>query len=63
MALILVFTNQSDLAPISDYTVQVMVGDGTVLGSRTIYRGEITGHTRSDGWLKLVSKLVEKESK
>ena len=62
MALIVVFVNKSNLAEISDYTVQVMIGDGTRIGSRTIYRGEITGHNRSDGWLELVSKLVKKES-
>ena len=63
MALILVFVNTSKLAPVSDYTVQVMIGDGTAARSTTIYQGEILGHTRSDGWLELVSKLVEKESK
>lgn len=62
MALIVVFVNKSDLAPISDYTVEVLVGDGSPARSNTIYRGEIQGHRRSDGWLELVSKLVEKET-
>ena len=61
MALILVFVNTSDLEPVSDYDVQVMIGDGSIKKSRIIYRGTVTGHRRSDGWLKLVSKLVDKE--
>ena len=58
MALILVFVNQSELAPISDYTVQVMVGDGTPERSQTIYQGRIEGHRRADGWEALVQKLL-----
>ena len=62
MALILVFVNKSNLEPVSDYDVQVLIGDGSAARSHVIYRGEVTGHKRSDGWLELVSKLVEKES-
>ena len=62
MALIVVFVNKSNLEPVSDYDVHVMIGDGTPKGSRTIYRGEVTEHTRSDGWLELVAKLVKKET-
>ena len=62
MALILVFANKSNLAPVSDYNVQVMIGDGSVERSRTIYSGEVTGHKRSDGWLELVARLVKKET-
>ena len=61
MALIVVFVNKSSLAPMSDYDVRVLVGDGSAERSNTIYKGEILGHRRSDGWLELVSKLVEKE--
>lgn len=58
MALILVFVNKSDLAAISDYDVQVLVGDGTPERSRTIHRGEIKGHNRNDGWQKLVADYM-----
>ena len=54
MALILVFVNESDLAPVSDYRVQVLVGNGTVEGSRVIHTGTHKGHRRDDGWEKLV---------
>ena len=59
MALILVFVNKSDLAPISDYTVEVLVGDGTPARSRTIARSEVKGHRRSDGWQVLVNRFME----
>ena len=59
MALIVVFRNVSKLAPVSDYDVQVLVGDGSVERSRVIYRGKVTGHTRDDGWVELVRKLVQ----
>ena len=61
MALIVVFVNKSDLAPVSDYSVQVLVGDGTPDHSKTIYQGKIVGHRRSDGWQALVQKLIDKE--
>lgn len=54
MALILVFVNTSNLAPISDYNVQVLVGDGTPARSHTINQGVVKGHCRADGWEKLV---------
>ena len=62
MALIVVFVNKSNLAEISDYDVKVLIGDGSAERSHVIYQGEITGHKRSDGWLELVARLVEKEA-
>ncbi len=58
MALILILTNKSNLAPISDYNYEVLVGDGTREGSATIVAGKIAGHTRADGWQVLVEKLL-----
>lgn len=58
MSLIVVITNRSSLAPVSDYTYEVLVGDGTVNGSRTITRGKIEKHTRADGWKPLVQRVV-----
>ena len=60
MALIICFVNKSDLAPISDYTVEVLVGDGTSAHSKTILREEVIGHRRSDGWQVLVEKFLKK---
>lgn len=59
MALIVVLVNKSNLAPVSDYTYQVLVGDGTNEGSRTIAAGEVKGHLREDGWEVLVTKMLE----
>lgn len=61
MALIVVLVNHSDLAPISDYTYEVLVGDGTPARSKTLKRGTVTGHQRSDGWLELLAKLIATE--
>ena len=61
MALILVLTNISQLAPVSDYTYDVLVGNGTRTGSHSIARGTITGHRRDDGWQALVQRLLEHE--
>lgn len=58
MALIIVFVNKSELAPVSDYDYEVMVGDGSVGRSRTIERGRVTGHTRADGWDELVALML-----
>lgn len=63
MSLIVVITNVSKLAPVSDYKYQVLVGDGTAEGSNTIAAGEIKGHKREDGWQALVHKLLEREVK
>ena len=59
MALILVFVNKSDLAPVSDYNVEVLVGDGSPARSKTIAAGRIVGHTRADGWKVLVRRFLD----
>lgn len=59
MALILVFVNKSNLASVSDYDVEVMVGDGTAAHSRTIHRATVKAHTRDDGWKALVQRLLD----
>jgi len=61
MALILIIQNQSNLAPISDYKYDVLVGDGSPARSDVIARGVIIGHTRADGWQTLVRMLLEQE--
>ena len=58
MALILVFVNKSNLADVSDYDVQVMIGDGTPERSHVIKTCRIEGHRRADGWEALVRRLV-----
>lgn len=58
MALIVVFINKSQLAPISNYSVQVLVGDGTVERSRILYEGTVEGHRRADGWPMLLQQFV-----
>lgn len=61
MALIVVLTNVSNLAPISDYHYEVSIGDGMAAGSKTIAYGTIEGHVREDGWQHLVQTLLNKE--
>lgn len=58
MSLIIVFTNKSQLAPISDYAYQILVGDGTAQGSHRIAEGMIHDHIRDDGWVALVKRLL-----
>lgn len=58
MALIVVLKNLSSLAPISDYHVQVLVGDGTPLRSTVLYEGEVKGHERATGWQMLLQQFV-----
>ena len=58
MALIIVFQNISALAPISDYKVQVLVGDGTPERSRLLYDGYVRNHARVSGWPMLVQQFV-----
>jgi hypothetical protein len=60
MALILVFVNKSNLADISDYDVQVLIGDGTPERSTVLKETRIEGHTRADGWETLVRRLVRR---
>jgi len=61
MALIVVLVNKSDLADISDYEYQVLVGDGTPARSKTIAAGRIEGHRRDDGWQPLVARVVQQQ--
>ena len=63
MSLIIVLQNISKLAPTSDYKYEVLIGDGTSLGSRTLEYGTISGHTRSDGWWALLQKLIEQRKR
>lgn len=59
MALIVVLVNISDLAPVSDYKYEVLVGDGSKDRSKTIANGIVKGHKRDDGWEPLVQKLLD----
>lgn len=59
MALIVIFTNKSQLADISDYNVRVLVGDGTPERSKTLFAGTIEGHRRDDGWAQLVKQFID----
>lgn len=59
MALIIALVNKSNLAPVSDYIYEVLIGDGTPERSRVIERGRVSGHTRADGWEVLVRKLLD----
>jgi hypothetical protein len=59
MALILVFVNKSNLAPVSDYKVEVLVGDGSVERSKVITAGTVKGHRREDGWQALVQRWLD----
>ena len=59
MSLIVIVRNTSRLADVSDYTVQVLVGDGTPEHSRTIHAGTVKGHTRADGWKALIQRMLD----
>jgi len=59
MALIVVVQNISELAPVSDYGYEVLVGDGTSARSRVITKGEIKAHVRSDGWKTLIQRVID----
>lgn len=61
MSLLVVLTNTSLCAPVSNYNYEVLVGDGTPERSTTLARGKIEGHVREDGWQKLVQTLLDKE--
>ena len=62
MALILVIQNKSDLASLSDYDYQVLVGDGTVGRSLPLAQGRIEKHDRSQNWQALVKKVLDQET-
>ncbi len=59
MALIVVLTNKSNLAAVSDYHYQVLVGDGTPERSTTLAGGTLRAHERSDGWVALLRQLLD----
>lgn len=59
MALIIVMQNISDLADVSDYRYEVLIGDGTSERSKVIAAGKLEGHARVDGWKALLSQLVK----
>lgn len=59
MSLIVVLTNKSQLADISNYNYEVLVGDGSTERSQSIAHGRITGHRRADGWKALVQRLLD----
>ena len=59
MALIIVLQNVSNLADISDYEYKVIIGDGSAARSHEIASGRVEGHTRSDGWDRLLELLLQ----
>lgn len=61
MSLILVITNTSRLTPVSDYSYEVLIGDGTSERSKCIAAGTIAAHTRADGWKTLVQRLLDQD--
>ncbi len=63
MSLIVILRNTTDLAEVSNYDYEVLVGDGTRERSHTITKGVIVGHKRSDGWAPLVQRVLDKEQK
>ena len=62
MALIVTLVNKSNLADVSDYNYQVLVGDGTLARSKVITAGCIKKHRRSDGWSALVQRVLDLET-
>jgi hypothetical protein len=53
VSLIVAVHNLSNLAPVSDYRVEVYI-------SRTkIAEGIVRGHTRDDGWRELLRKIID----
>ena len=62
MALIIVLKNVSNLAPVSDYKYQVLIGDGGPM-SNIIETGKVIGHDRSKGWEELVKAFMEERVK
>jgi hypothetical protein len=59
MSLIVVVTNISGLAPVSDYKYQVLIGDGTPERSQILAQGEIKQHSRGDGWKALIRRVLD----
>lgn len=54
MALIVVLTNISKLAPVSDYRVEVYVNHVQIAGPMLL-----KGHSRDQGWEALVKQLAK----
>lgn len=61
MALIVVLTNTSQLAPISNYNYEVLVGDGSLARSKSLAKGVVDQHRRDDGWEALVQRVLDQE--
>lgn len=65
MSLILVITNTSELAAVSDYEWYVSItlshrdNPGVAVGERVIETGIVRGHVRADGWAALVQRLLD----
>lgn len=51
------FRNISELADVSDYEYQVLVGGGKHV--RTLETGYVKNHVRADGWQALVEKFLK----
>ena len=62
MSLIITLQNVSELAPISDYYYQVLVGDGGPR-SRVLESGMVKSHHRSNGWEALVRLWLHSREK
>ena len=45
------------------YTVEVLVGDGTRYGSRTLWTDRVTGFDRREPWWELIIALLKKMGK
>ena len=54
MALIIAFRNLSDLAPVSDYEVEVLINAQRIYGY-----SYVVGHRRAEGWQALVRQFAE----
>lgn len=54
--LVVTLRNISNLAEVSDYEYQVLIGGGDRI--RVIETGHVRGHRRSDGWEVLVRDLA-----
>lgn len=61
MSLIVIAQNISNLASESDYTYQVLVGDGGPR-SRILATGTVKKHRRSDGWKALIRRILKEAS-
>lgn len=59
MSLVVIVQNISQLAPISDYNYEVLVGDGTRARSKVLATGTIKRHDRAQDWTALVQKVVD----